>query len=273
MDRDNNKDDEFQFSDPEEFSFDDMQHDEAHDDKAGETESGDDSTMSGHEDSFDYTMASQDGGFVEKYIMPYKKPIIIGASALVVLIAGVVIIKMRGTTPAPTAKPTKVAHSKKDSPAPVTVDTSGLEGQITRNEKSITGIKTVLSKIDEDLKQLATEQKQAKAAEDINSQNISNLSDAIVTIQGKLKAKPAVVKFNPKVRYSVDSCWNGRAWLVGKQGGVQKYINVTTTDMIPDYGAVIHVYGGNTANSPCLVQTFNKKTKREHTIRYGVNDS
>ena len=204
--------------------------------------------------------------------MPYKKPIIIGFSALAVLIAGVVIIKMRGDKALPPVEK-KVTPAAKKPIAPVKIDTSGLQGQISQNESSIAQIKDSLQKIDEDIKALNKVQQAANAVGDINKQNINTLSNAVETIQEGLKPKPAVVKFNPKVLYTVDSCWNGRAWLVGKQGNTQKYINVTTADAIPDYGTVTHVYGGNTANSPCLVQTYNKKTKREHTIRYGTNDS
>jgi hypothetical protein len=255
--RDNNNDEEFQFTDPEDVAFDPSQdeHNEAHED---------DSFVAEGDLANEYAV-TQDG-FVEKYILPYKKPIIVGASALVILIIAVVIVKNSGSGPVPSS-PKKTAPPAATNP-PVAPDTSGLQQQITANSKSITGIQNKLKDIDANTQNLSTITKMVE----INSAELTKINSTVRGIEAQLSKKPEVKKFAPPIVYTVDSCWNSRAWLEGKKkDGAKLLINVATNDSIAGYGAVTGVYGGQTAGVPCVVITENKGVK--HEIKYGKNDA
>lgn len=257
MSRDNNNDEEFQFTDPEDISYDPSQDErnEAHED---------DSFVAEGELANEYAVTQ--GGFVEKYILPYKKPIIVGASALVILIVAVVIVENSGSGHV-VPNPKKNVQST-TSKQPVAPDTSGLQQQITANSKSITGIQNKLKDIDINTKNLSTINKLVG----VNSAELTKINSAVRGIEAQLSKKPVAKKFAPPIVYTVDSCWNSRAWLEGKKkDGSKLLINVAKNDSIAGYGTVTGVYGGQTAGVPCVVLTENKGVK--HQIKYGKNDA
>ena len=280
-------DDEFKFSDDDEYSLDDQMSNMSTKGEGSGKEGETDSMSSFEDNDFDNTELdgtqgddpfSEDDPFTDGYPVSepsffnqHKIKIILGLS-VTVLAVGVVMLKdTLFPTQAPPPKPVPVAKKPADKPdqtlppsAPVVSvdDMKLLQKDVTKNAESIKAINENINKLNVSMQ---TSFKLITDRLEQNSSSIEVNDKKLQAIKEAMKPKHIVVKFNPKIRYVIDSCWNGRAWLKGSDN---RLVNVSKGSMLNEYGRVVNVSGGEAANSSCVVVT-----QKGGEIRYGENDS